>query len=287
MNKGMKIQSHLIFCIMKYGKIHDFTLDIPQNTQALSTFHNWIKFQLISFGVNYTNGESLLDIAVGRAGDLIKWTRTGIKYVTGIDSDESAIFGKISTVGFDGAIARYQGFKGKKPKVSFHKMSATDKDILIKLNKKDSGKIYDIVSCQFAFHYFVKEIDVVLGLISQKLKSGGLFIGTASDGDLIRQNLINGDINLPIVKIQKKNNNEYIYNLNSEQPGRVTFFQYKGATTEYFLYKEFLVYKAKEYGLELVEILNFSSWYNKYDKRLSYQEQIASFFNFSFVFIKS
>jgi SAM-dependent methyltransferase len=271
---------------MNYGKIHGFNLDIPRSIEDLRKFHNWIKLQLIMTASTSINAKSLLDIAVGRGGDLNKWARSGLEYIAGIDSDGDAIFGKISTVGFDGAITRYKGFRGKKPRASFWKLSATDPEIFQKLNLKDNGRVYDIVSCQFAFHYFVENIDRVFSLISQKLRKGGMFIGTASDGDLIKKNLDIGNINLPIVSIIKNNDSKYTFNLISEQSGRVSYFDYKGAIAEYFLHKEYFIKKAKEHGLEPVEILNFSSWYSKYDKKLSYQEQIVSFFNFSFVFTK-
>jgi mRNA (guanine-N7-)-methyltransferase len=288
----MNIQSYLILCIMKLGKIHNFNLEIPKNTEALRKFHNWIKLQLILNATKTTKVESLLDIAVGRGGDLNKWARAKIKYVTGIDSDGDAIFGKESTVGFDGAIARFQGMKKSGrfiPKSYFWKMSALDPDILSKLNTKDSNKIYDIVSCQFAFHYFIENIDHVLSVISAKLRKGGLFIGTTSDGDMIKENLNNGDIILPILSIINKTDKEYIYHLNADQPGRVSFFEYKGTISEYFVIKDYFSKKAAEHSLELVEFNNFSNWYMKYvgnNPRLSFQEQIVSFFNFSFIFIK-
>jgi mRNA (guanine-N7-)-methyltransferase len=288
----MSIQSCLILCIMKLGKIHNFNLDIPKNTENLRKFHNWIKLQLILNAAKTTNAQSLLDIAVGRGGDLSKWARAKIKFVTGIDSDSDAIFGKESTTGFDGAIERFQGMKRTKrfvPKSFFWKLSALDPDILGKLNNKDFNKIYDIVSCQFAFHYFIENIDHVLSMISSKLRTGGFFIGTTSDGDMIKENLNNGDIILPILSIINKTDKEYIYHLNADQPGRVSFFEYKGTISEYFVLKDYFTQKASEHSLKLVELNNFSNWYKTYvnnNVSLSYQEQIVSFFNFSFIFIK-
>ena len=58
-------------------------------------------------------------------------------------------------------------------------------------------------------------------------------------------------------------------------------------STEYFLHKDVLINKCKEYGLEPVSILNFSEWTTKYSGPvLSDLEQIASFLNFSFRFVK-
>jgi len=285
------------------GEIHNFDVGVTDNIDALRKFHNWIKLQLIHKAKKMTNGKSLLDIAVGRGGDLYKWSgrEANLEYVTGIDSDGDAIFGTKRTVGWDGARERVRQFNGKKPNVNLWKLSATDPDILTKLGEKDNNKVYDIVSCQFAFHYFVQHMDHVLSLISSKLKPGGVFIGTASDGDLIKTNLIKGNVFLhkiikkkpyPLLEVISKNEDEYIYHLYSDGEN-VTYFDYKGGISEYFLFKETLIKKAKEYNLTPIDdgILNFSNWYIKYiadqkHKKLSTQEQIVSFLNFSFIFVK-
>ena len=60
-----------------------------------------------------------------------------------------------------------------------------------------------------------------------------------------------------------------------------------GALSEYYLFKQNFIDKCKEYNLDLLEIKNFSEWYNMYEnKNLSSQEKIVSFMNFSFVFVK-
>ena len=129
-----------------------------QSIDNLRKFHNWIKFQLINQAKRETNGKYLLDVAVGRGGDIFKWAKNNIVYVTGIDNNQQSIHEKIE---FDGAIKRYNIIKTQMrvPRCYFWNISATDPDVLNKLNIKDRNTIYDIVSCQFSFHYFVKEMD--------------------------------------------------------------------------------------------------------------------------------
>ena len=281
------IKDKLIYCIIKLGKIHNLYIDVPLNTKSLREFHNWIKKELIIEYSKKTKAKTLLDIASGRGGDIIKWSKAGIKFVTGIDSDYKSINERID---FDGAIKRYQNIKRNSylPPMKFWNISATDPNVLNLVNSKDSNTIYDIISCQFAFHYFVKDIDIVLDLISKKLKPGGYLIGTASDGDLIKTNLENGDILLPILNIIKtENKDDYIYQMLSGKVENESYFDYKGAITEYFLYKNFMIDKCKEYNLELVSIKNFHEWKKNYKgSALTIQESITSFLNFSFVFIK-
>jgi len=251
-----------------------------ERTENLRKFHNWIKLQLI---LKSNNKNNLLDVACGRGGDLIKWSKAKIKYVTAFDSDARSLYEKNE---FDGAIKRYSSMKSipNMPKVFFWNISAIDPKVLDMVNSKDNGRMYDIVSCQFSMHYFVKEIDIVLNMISKKLNTGGHFIGTATDGDLIKTF---GNIDNDILKVNIISEEMYTFELFSGNTDRETYFQINGTSTEYFLHKSVLIDKCKEYNLELVSILNFSEWTMKYSgPEMSQNEQIASFLNFSFRFVK-
>lgn len=254
----------------------------------LRKFHNWIKLQIITDAKLKTQGKTLLDVAVGRGGDIFKWVKNNFTYVTGIDNDAKSIHEKNQ---FDGAIQRFNLMKTqmKVPRCYFWVISATDPDVLNKLNVKDRNCVYDVVSCQFSFHYFVKDIDITLNMISKKLKNGGLFIGTTSDGDQIYSELQkNGNISTSILNIQKIDESMYNYNLMPGNTNRTTYFEFRGALPEYFVFKETFINKCKEYNLHLVRMNYFHEWYNVYDgKRLSHDEMHASFFNFSFAFKKT
>ena len=273
------------------GKIHDIfgnlCIDIPNNTDSLRDFHNKIKSNLILDAKRQTNGEKLLDVAVGRGGDLIKWCRARFKYVTGFDSDKKAIYEKHA---FDGAIKRFQNVKGSiyTPKCFFWNISATDPNLLEILNGKDRGVIYDVVSCQFSIHYFISEIDITLNMISKKLRKGGLFVGTTVDGDLLFKNLKGGNINIPFLNVSKTTEKSYIYEItnNSESSKTESYYEYRGSLSEYFVFKEELIEKCKKHSLELVRMQNFHEWNEQIKTRLNLHEQIISYFNFSFVFLK-
>ena len=77
----------------------------------LRLFHNWIKRTTIIDAANYIRNNSenkkikLLDLAVGRGGDMRKWYDAGIYNVVGIDIDDDSINGK------NGAKHRYKQFK--------------------------------------------------------------------------------------------------------------------------------------------------------------------------------
>ena len=255
--------------------------------EPLRKFHNWIKQQLIFESKRMTDGTKLLDISVGRGGDIFKWSRAKFKYVTGFDCDAKSIYEKNE---FDGAIKRFNTVKSQTnmPKCYFWHMSATDPFILNLLNGKDNNCVYDVVSCQFSFNYFVKDINIVLNMISKKLKSKGVFIGTAADGDLIKKNLKNNpEINKSAISLKYISDEMYEFSLISKKTSRETYFEYQGKSTEYYLFKEFLIEKCKEFNMYPISILGFHEWNNIYNElTLSDEELACSFLNFSFIFQK-
>ena len=299
-----------IECIIKYGKINNFIIsEKTDNIDNLRKFHNYIKSNLIINRCLNVNANSLLDIACGRGGDLQKWLnhRLKLRYILGFDSHAESIYSSIRKGdSFDGAIARFQGIKktysgppGKFPFINFKNLSVLDPSILLKLNTIDKNKIYDIVSCQFALHYFSQNTDTLsktLELVSSKLKKGGLFIGTATDGDRIFKILQNSNVNIPLLTLMKgqEGSSNYLFyiNMQSKTLTRQNYFELQGVSSEYYLFKEKLMNIAKAYNLELIEYKSFYDHYQDYKKDKSFKpmsiyEMIISFLNFSFVFRKN
>jgi hypothetical protein len=143
---------------------------------------------------------SLLDPTVGRAGDLDKWTQSRISYALGVDIDELNL-----TNESDGALARYQtrqreGIKFPKA-IDFiwgdsAQLLNTGEAGLDPINRKLLQSVlsrrgpasFDLVSCQFAFHYFCASehsLRNFLQNVSMNLKTGGYFIGTTLDGQKV------------------------------------------------------------------------------------------------------
>ena len=181
-------------------------------TEALKDFHNlYVKKLLIKSVSN--QGDTLIDYACGRSGDLPKWIAAKLSFVFGIDKSKENLENRL-----DGACARY--LKMKKtikfmPGVLFvngdsafniKNGSALLNDKAIQITKsvfgtgssnaekvgkgvvKQFGKAKDgfnVSSCQFALHYFLENADTLQGFVrnlSECTKLGGYFIGTAYDG---------------------------------------------------------------------------------------------------------
>ena len=323
---------YLINCVLQTGKIQNFIINLDNSKSSnnrgitnLRKFHNLIKSELIIKCSEQIKAISLLDVACGRGGDIHKWIQAKLKYIFAFDNHSESIYSEIQKGGsFDGAIGRFKQInkisKTKLPFMKFYNIDILEKDSLSKINKLDSDKIYDIVSCQFAFHYFCKDtssMEHVLSIISKKLKKGGLFIGTATDGDLVHNILSQGNVNIPLLTLLKNGesnslmitSNNYLFYITDdysekskkieESNIRKNYFEIQGVSSEYYLFKEKLAKLALKYQLELVEYKSFYEWYSQLKKQIksgksghtelenmSIYEFVISFLNFSFIFRK-
>ena len=183
-------------------------------TYRLQEFHNrYVKNKLLSF-VSKEN-DTLLDVSVGKGGDLNRWVDAKLSFVLGQDISQDGLIDPTN-----GACVRYINIKKRKetyPTVFFiwgdsHKNISSGESALDKLNKYYLDVLYgtiakkmvlnkhlqsqwgkakdgfDIVSCQFAIHYFFKNketIDGFLQNIDDNVKENGYFIGTCLDGSTV------------------------------------------------------------------------------------------------------
>ena len=197
-----------------YNKLFNSSRDLSTVIE-MRNFHNWIKLNLITNITEYYRSKirvsdpkgnkpkygnklALLDISVGRGGDLAKWDKALITHVFGFDPNVDSI--NSNNPQNPGAKERLKNYKFhnsalKKSNVIFEVGYATSplggpgipnvaQKITDFLNNKKIN-LFDLVSCQFSLHYFfVSEIALrnVLSLVSTYLKSGGYFFGTGIDG---------------------------------------------------------------------------------------------------------
>jgi hypothetical protein len=182
------------------------------DTQSLRDFHNlYVKRKLIT-GVSKQR-DTLIDFAVGKAGDLSKWVSANLSFVFGVDISKDNIQNRK-----DGACARYLNTRKKFPRamdaIFLHGNSGlnirsgdafiTDKEKRIARaifgnGPKDRKVIeegvfrshgigqegFQISSCQFALHYFfenAKTLHSFLRNVADCTALGGYFIGTCYDG---------------------------------------------------------------------------------------------------------
>ena len=188
------------------------------HTKALRDFHNkCVKKGLIEMVTK--EGDTLIDVAVGKAGDLHKWMNVKCSFVFGMDMSRDNIENRK-----DGACARYlyskmkteifdalfiQGDSAKNIRSGEACFTEKGKNITRAIfgeGMKSEDKIgkmafnhygvgingFNVVSCQFALHYFFKSEDI-LGSFLKNIKEccakDGYFIGTSYDGKKLFEKL--------------------------------------------------------------------------------------------------
>ena len=192
-----------------YYNRSDFT-----HTKPLRDFHNiYVKSKLIQSVAR--EGGSLFDIAVGKAGDLPKWSRARLGFVMGMDISKDNIENP-----FDGACARYLNAKKRNKNIFKAVFVQGNSALSIRDGKaitSEQGKHvmtnvfgltpknntnyelltqvhgmgrrgFDMVSCQFALHYFFASksiLDTFIDNVKLCCRLDGYFIGTMYDGETV------------------------------------------------------------------------------------------------------
>ena len=189
------------------------------STRGLRDFHNLFVKRKIICTMSHKGG-TLIDLACGKAGDLPKWIKSQLSFVFGVDIARDNIENRK-----DGACARYLKKKrrynnipsclfvnadsklnlrngeacvteqGKKITQAIFGEGAKNKEKLGSGVYKQYGRGkegLDVVSVQFALHYFFSDISTLNGFlknVSETCKIGGYFIGTCYDGKKVFQML--------------------------------------------------------------------------------------------------
>lgn len=184
-------------------------------TRGLRDFHNlYVKKLLITKAAK--RGGTVIDMAVGKAGDLSKWIAAKVAFVFGIDYSKDNIENRL-----DGACARYlnnhrkfnvvpnalfvhgdstqnirngSAFyteKSKQIAKAVFGQGPKDSGVLGKGVYKNYGKAvkgFDLTSIQFSIHYMFRDrqsVHNIMRNICECTKVGGYFISTQYDGQTI------------------------------------------------------------------------------------------------------
>lgn len=152
----------------------------------MRSFNNWTKSMLINEYLEklrkaegFNGNISVLDIGCGKGGDLNKWQKGRVSRVIGLD---------IAATSIEQCKARYHDMKGKNRgnifPAEFYALDCTKERA--RDSYKNPDQQFDLVSCQFAFHYCFESLpqaECMLQNISENLKKGGFFVGTTPDAN--------------------------------------------------------------------------------------------------------
>ena len=206
------------------------------STQGLRDFHNLVVKKNLIIGVSERDN-TLIDYAVGKAGDMAKWIRSKLNFVLGVDVSPDNIHNQV-----DGACARFIRANKKytkMPKALFVTGDSSrnirngdavdtekDKQIIKAVfgnGPKDISLLgkgvynqygvaetgFNVSSCQFAIHYFFKNKTTFHNFIrniAECTKINGYFVGTCYDGKQVFNLLENKNKNegITIMKNERK-----------------------------------------------------------------------------------
>lgn len=254
----------------------------------LRKFHNWIKLQLLTSVVEKTKSHKikLLDLSVGRGGDIHKWNQLKINKVVGIDIDEKSI---------EEAKRRYHKKTNSVTKLDLHVFDLRNYDSNKYIQKNYGDITFDIVSCQFALHYFFESKDIfdnLIKMVSRRLKNNGFFIGTTLNGKKIKE-LLCDNVKRKLLSLNKYYHDESLYGqkygmkIGQINKTGTSYFDVKGESIEYLVDIKEMIRVCKKYDLKLIEIKSFRKLYDNYKTYiLSKEEKQISFLYFSFIFKK-
>jgi len=280
----------------------NFTARKQSSIINLRTFHNWTKRELLNQTCSTLISETdqpitLLDLSCGKGGDMNKWYDNKIMHVVGFDIDSASI---------DEGRSRYaqliNNLKRKNvkqlPVYEFYVMDLSDSNNLVKIAKVLHNKKFNIVSCQFAIHYFFKNensLMTFMTIVNTYINTPGFFIATTVDGLSVVEKLHNkSSIGNSIYSIEKKYNepilspygNTYLVGLGEESDTEHYFANKK--SEEYIVDIEELKKVCEKMNLLYVGSIDFETWYKSFGKNIMSQNEIEySFLNFSFVFKKT
>lgn len=248
----------------------------------MMNFHNSIKSDLIK----QYKGNSVVDLACGKGGDLPKFLGAGFTRLLGYDSNRDNIENPV-----DGAYKRL--FKMQRGRSLKYVMLTYDlsKKIDIKAFENDNDKHvaqvihgnvrdmklhkyqdmardkFDLVNCQFAIHYFFESettLDNFLSNVDMYLKDDGYFIGTCLNGHAVKRELKNKQVTtgekngVLLWDITKKYDKEEGVNYGEEIE---VFMESIGKTfKEYLVNLDILTKKLKQMGYTPVEQKSFSEY---------------------------
>ncbi|QRV86204.1 mRNA cap guanine-N7 methyltransferase [Ceratobasidium sp. AG-Ba] len=167
---------------------------------GLRNFNNWIKSVLIAkfgrrplheSGTRGSGGKfgrmmsgKVLDLGCGKGGDLRKWSKANIREYVGLD---------IADVSISQARDRYMELPpSQRFDAEFHAFDCFSASISTVVSPQRLSTPFDVVSMQFCMHYAFEslpKVRIMLQNVSDYLRTGGIFLGTIPNSDLLLSKL--------------------------------------------------------------------------------------------------
>lgn len=247
----------------------------------LRDYHNHVKYELYKELITDSQND-LLDIGVGRGGDMHKWHKCNIQNVYGIDISKGAVLDAISRFkGCEHLRSRNYRFYYTRKKESFKNIYESK----IKPMKQDRFKY---ISCMFAFHYFFESeisLNQFFSDINSFIDNDGMLIITVPDGDSIIK-LLNNNQTFQNQCMRIDLASRDIRGIGDEIDFYLTdtlYFGDKLVSKEYLVFEKVLLKKCKQFNYKVIKNCMFHDYSPPF---LDDHEKIASSVNKIYVLRK-
>ncbi|XP_022646202.1 mRNA cap guanine-N7 methyltransferase-like isoform X1 [Varroa jacobsoni] len=236
----------------------------------MRSFNNWVKSMLIKEFIKRARENPhmsqgafrVLDIGAGKGGDLMKWQKGDINHLVCADIAETSL---------QQAKERYMDNRNRAVRLGFDIFEAefvaadcTRERLADKYSQSDI--VFDVVSCQFTFHYCFESLTqarCMIRNISERLRKGGYFIGTTPNAyELVRRLKESDELSF--------GNDVYTVTFSSKEDfplfGCKYNFQLEGVVDcpEFLVNFEMFKILAREQDLELVQRWTFEEFFNDF-----------------------
>lgn len=250
-----------------------------QTCEKVRASHNRIKSDLITKAcASVAKGKlRVLDLGCGRGGDLFKWEKASTEVSEYVGVDVNGAF-------LEEARRRTKDLKRMKTQFIQADLS---------VDKLQLDGQFDIVSCQFCFHYFYKSqatLQHFLSLLRRYLRDDGIFIMTTMDGYSVYSHIMqqsknglftltpkfNTKVGLDVLRLQ-----EYGIGLNIKLQGEESLILQQYELEEYLVFPDLFTKTMSKHGFLLEDTSRFVGTTD-----LSEDERVFSEMNRSYVFRK-
>jgi SAM-dependent methyltransferase len=212
-----------------------------------------------------------MDMACGKGQDLFRYSQTHVENLVGLEIDTVAIQEFISRKHQFGQAGQsdHQGRGKNNPmNIKIVNMNLNDtncSELLLAAKIKLPAEGFDTIVCNFAFHYFVKNLASLKNItkfIAAHLKEGGRFVMTCFDGAAIRKLLKNvNEWTTDIYSIRKTDK----YSATNMIEVRLPFSR-DAYYAEYLVDIEAVELEFVQHKIFIENDLSFSHYFNDYDK---------------------
>ena len=259
-------------------------------TKSMTSFHHRLKLKYYEKYLN--KGDNVLELAGGRGGDF--WKLTKANFVLFADVAKDAI------IELKNRINKSKNIEYNRNFIEANLSKNITKDIKKSINSHKI-KEFNIVSIQFALHYFFeseKSFKNIFKNIDTYLKSGGYFMASFFEKERVKKLFKNSNTNTITLKkgnsnvfvLENKSNKNSKKNSNKNSPfGKKLAVQTEtiGKHDEFLVDTKYLINFMEKNNYKLIEKVGFDDVYkNENKKKMSNSEKKFSFLNVYIVFQK-